>query len=237
MFLSVVIPAYNEEKNISNMLGDILSYFTTNNFEYEVVVVDDGSRDSTLEKARGYNGKIKHFTIIESSPNMGKGYALKKGMLAAHGDNILFLDADGSTAIKELDKFFDFLAEDYDIVIASRRVEGSSVKVPFKRKILGEIYILFARIILGIKVSDINCGFKIFKKDTARKIFSKQVMNDWSFDAEDLFLAGKDGCRIKEIPVKWVHKDTSKVRPLRDGIKSFTSLIKIKLNDLRGKYR
>ena len=124
----------------------------------------------------------------------------------------------------------------FDGYIACRRVSGSDVKVPISRKVMGNVYILLARLILGISVSDINCGFKMFRQGAAKTVFSEQIMDDWSFDAEVLYLCGKHGYRIKEIPVTWVHKTTSKVRPLRDGINSFISLMKIRMNEINGKY-
>ena len=236
-FLSVVIPAYNEEKNISGTLSEISEYLKTKDFSAEVIVVDDGSSDETVAKAKDFQGAIDNLKILESRPNMGKGYVLRKGMLKAGGDYVLFMDADNSTSIKELDQFLPFLGEEFDIYIASRRLRGSKVEVPFQRRLLGTIYIGFSKIILGTNVSDINCGFKIFKNAAARKTFSKQIMNDWSFDAEVLHVANKEKYKIKEVAVEWEHRDTSKVKPFRDGISSFCSLAKIRINDLKGKYK
>jgi hypothetical protein len=150
----------------------------------------------------------------------------------------MFMDADNSTSISELDKFLPYLKEGYDVVMASRRLRESRVTVPESamRILLGNIYILLSKIILGARVSDFNCGFKAYRRDPAMKIFSLQKMDGWSFDTELIFLINKLGMKIKEVPVKWAHKDTSKVRPLRAGIQSFLSLLKIKWNDITGIY-
>lgn len=212
-------------------------YLKDKEFSHELIVVDDGSSDDTVSKALKFTDTIKELRVIQSYPNRGKGFVLRKAVLEAEGQYIMFMDADSATSISELDKFLPLLADDHNIYIASRRIEGAKVEAPMDRKVMGGIYILFSRIILGLKVSDINCGFKIFDRKTAQKLFREQLMDDWSFDAEVLYLSRKNGSSIKEVPIKWEHKTTSKVRPLQDGIKSFTSLVRIKLNDMRGKYQ
>lgn len=237
VYLSVIIPAYNEETNIAGTLVDIAEYLGKKDFTYDITVIDDGSSDNTIKKAWEVAAKLPGLRVIKSSPNRGKGYVVKKGVLGADGDYVMFMDADNSTSIRELDSFLPQLKEGFDVYIASRRVPGSDVKSSLERRLMGAVYIIFARLILGIKVNDINCGFKLFKKSAAKNTFSRQIMDDWSFDAEVLYLCGKNGYRVKEIPVKWVHKDTSKVRPLRDGINSFISLMRIRMNDIKGKYK
>jgi len=236
VYLSIVIPAYNEESNIAVTLSDISEYLRQKDFACEVIVADDGSRDNTAKEAEGQKGKFNDFRIIKSTPNRGKGYVLRKAILESRGNYVLFMDADNSTSIYEMDKFIPLLRQDADVYIASRRTSGSEVRVPALRKIMGEVYILLSRLILGIGVSDINCGFKLFTKKAAKDGFSKQVMDDWSFDAEVLFICNKQKFRVVEIPVKWEHRDTSKVRPVKDAVRSFVSLVKIKMNDIKGLY-
>lgn len=234
--ISIVIPAYNEELNIKNTLNEIIDYLKAFGSDYEILVVDDGSTDSTKaiaeETLLNNNGKL-----LKNERNMGKGAAIKKGMLAASGAIILFMDADNSTSIKELDKFLPYVKE-FDVVIGSRRIEGSDLEssAPAYRVILGNFYVWLSRILIKSVIRDYNCGFKLFKKEAARIIFSKQLMNDWSYDTEDIFLAEKFKFKIKEVPVKWVYRSTSKVKPLRDGIRSFASLLKIKTNDIQRRY-
>ena len=238
MFLSVVIPAYNEEKYISSTLDEISIYLKDRKFDAEVILVDDGSCDRTVEIASSMQDKFDDLKILESSPNRGKGYVVKKGMLEAHGDIVLFMDADNATSIKELDNFLPMFDAGYDVVIASRRMKDSVVEVSESplRILLGQTYIFLSKIILGSKVRDFNCGFKVYRGNVAKKIFSLQKMDDWSFDTELIFLLEKFNMKIKEVPVKWEHKADSKVEPLKAGIESFLSLIKIRWMDIRREY-
>lgn len=236
IFLSVVIPAFNEEENISGTIKEVTAHLEGKDFAYEVIVVDDGSTDATVRKARESGAGTANFKVIENARNRGKGAVVKDGMLVSEGEYRLFMDADNSTSIRELDKLMSGGMEGVDISIASRRIKGSHVEMPFKRAFLGIFFIIIAKIILGIKVNDFNCGFKLFRKEAAKDIFRYQSRNDWSFDAEVLFIAQKRGYRIREIPVDWVYKPTSKVRPLRDGINTIKSLFEIKIRELKGFY-
>ena len=237
IYLSIIIPAYNEEENIAFTLSKVAGYLKEKDFTYEVTVVDDGSQDATVQKALEFKDKMNNFQVIESKPNRGKGFVLKKSMLQANGEYIMFMDADSSVLIEELDKFLPCLNDGNDIYIASRRIPGAEVIMPWQREMAGKVFILLSKLILGLPVNDINCGFKLFRRDVARDVFSEQIMYDWSYDAEILFLSKKHGYKVKEIPVKWVYKDTSKVRPLRDAIGSFVSLMKIRSNNINKRYK
>ena len=238
IYLSAIIPAYNEEANISGTLREVAEYLKGKDFTSEVIVVDDGSKDATSQKALEFDQEIDNFRLIESKPNRGKGYVLKKAMLEARGKYLMFMDADNSTSIKELDKFLPYLEEGCDVVIGSRRLKESEVTVPESalRIFMGNVYILLSKTILGARVSDFNCGFKAYRREAAKRIFSLQRMDDWSYDTELIFLIHKMGMKIKEVPVKWAHKYTSKVKPLKAGIDSFLSLIRIKANSIKGVY-
>jgi dolichyl-phosphate beta-glucosyltransferase len=239
MKLSIVIPAYNEELNISDTLKDIASYLKDKDYEYEVILSDDGSTDKTAKIAELFKDLPGGIIILKHTENHGKGYAVKKGVLSAKGDLILFMDADNATRINQLDKFMPFASSEYEVVLASRRMQGAEIAwhQPWYRIVLGNIYILLSKIILGSSVSDYNCGFKLYKKNAAKLLFSKLTRNDWSFDSELIYLTRKFGIRSISVPVRWEDKaKTSKVKPLRDGIKSLLSLIAIRINDIKGAY-
>lgn len=238
ILLTIIVPAYNEEKTIEGTLKEVSEYLIKRGIPHEVVVVDDGSSDKTHERAQSCSAFFSRFKVLKNSSNRGKGYSVKEGVLAALGEYALFMDADNSTSIYEFDKFLPYLKEGYDAVIASRRLKESLVEEPqpFLRAKMGQFYIFLAKTILHLNVNDFNCGFKAYNAKTTRIIFDLQRMDDWSFDVELLFLLTKYGRKIKELPVRWVHKSGSKVRPFRDAVKSFLSVIKIKINDLKNKY-
>lgn len=236
--LTIIIPAYNEEKNIRTTLEEISGYLIKRAFSYEVIVVDDGSMDRTFENAQTCSKFFSDFKVLKNVPNKGKGYSVKRGVISAQGEYVLFMDADNSTSIYEFDKFLPYLKEGYDAVIASRRLKDSDVEEPqpVLRATMGLFYIILSKVVLCLQISDFNCGFKAYLGKAAKFLCGKQKMDDWSFDAELLFIAKKHGFKVKEVPVRWVHKSGSKVKPFKDGIKSFLSLIKIKFNDIRHDY-
>ncbi len=238
ILLTIVIPAYNEEKNIRTTLEEISGYLNKRKFSCEVIVVDDGSGDRTFENAGACSNIFSDLKVLKNDANRGKGYSVKRGVLSARGEYALFMDADNSTSIYEFDKFLPYLKEGCDVVIASRRLEGSNVEEPqpLLRAKMGQFYIFLARLILRLDLSDFNCGFKAYNTRSTRRIFELQNMSDWSFDVELLFLINKYGLKIKEVPVRWVHKSGSKVKPVKDAIKSFISVLIIRSNDLSRRY-
>ena len=233
--LSVVIPVYNESERIYN-LPEIFQYLIRSNFNFEVIVINDGSTDDTLAKLKKIQ-KQYSFRIISYYPNKGKGYAIKKGMLAASGDYRLFTDVDLSTPIEEFDHFLPYL-HSHEIVIATRKKKGAHLKIRQgkTRENLGKAYTLLSKRILNLPLSDFTCGFKVFSKQAAEKIFSKSQIERWGFDPEILFIATKNKIRIKEVSVTWINNPNSKVRFPQDAINSFCELIRIKVNDFIGKY-
>lgn len=234
IYLSVIVPTYNEEENIGGTLKIIFEYLSRKEFSWEVLVIDDGSVDRTVELVRAFPVKL-----LENGANFGKGRAVRRGMLESGGRFRLFTDADCSTPIEELDKFLPFAEEGWDIVIGTRRLQDSRIELdpPFYRHFLGEIYVGLTKLIMRTSVSDFNCGFKLFSAYSAQKLFSIQKMDRWSFDAEILFLARTMGFSVKEVPVRWAHRQkTSKVKPLTDGLRSFRDLFLIRFNYALGKY-
>lgn len=233
MKLSVVISAYNEEKRIGKTLSEISSYLKKKKIEYEIVVVDDASKDKTSESVQG-----KNVRIIRNKANLGKGASVRKGIQESKYDLILFSDADLSTPIQELDKMVNAIEKGADIAVASRKLPGSKilVKQPFYRKVMGDIFPFLVRLLLLPKVTDSQCGFKLFKSKAAKKIIPKQRIKRFCFDVELLFIAKKLGFKVKEVPVKWMNKKGSRMNPIIDPLLMFLDLLKIKYNDILGRY-
>jgi dolichyl-phosphate beta-glucosyltransferase len=236
IFLTIVVPVFNEAQRIAPFLKDVAEYVNRCTFSCEVLMVDDGSTDQTIPLVT--NLLEQHmpgmYRIEQLERNQGKGGALRKGMLSARGRYILFLDADGSTSISELDNFVPAFSADKDIYLAIRTKKHAA---PLKRKLFGYGYISLANFILGMRVSDFTCGFKCYSQQAARTIFSRQRLNNWSFDAEDLYIAKKFGYRIKEIPVYWKHVGDSKVKVFKNVIVCGIDLLRIRINDVLGRYR
>jgi dolichyl-phosphate beta-glucosyltransferase len=238
--LSVIIPTYNEEPNIERTTEAVLAWLRSRDMTWEVVLVDDGSADRTPGIEHALASVHSGVRALPFMPNRGKGYAVRQGMLAAEGDVRLFLDADYSTPIDELDLLMPHLQGHADIAIGTRRATGAKIetKPPFHRYFLGELYIRVTSRLLGSCISDFNCGFKAFRAQAAARLFRLQRRDDWSFDAEVLVLAERLGYTIAEVPVRWAHvQATSKVHPVRDGIRSFLALLRIWWDFKRGRYR
>lgn len=237
MFLSVIVPAYNEEKRISGTLFDIDEYLKRQNYEYEIIAVDDGSTDKTAEIVAGLFPQIKNLTLIKSEKNRGKGYAVRRGLLAAKGKYRLFMDADNSTSISQIEKLLPELPKCH-IVIGSRAVRGAELNPPQSptRRFLGKIAKAFIQIIIFLpKIKDTQCGFKILSEKAVNDILPKCKINGWAFDAEILKIGQKLGYEIKEVPVVWKNNLESKVK-LFGGVKFIFELIEIRFNLLFGKY-
>jgi dolichyl-phosphate beta-glucosyltransferase len=236
--ISLIIPVYNEEKRIKLTLSKCISYFKNKKIDYEIIIVDDGSTDKTRLIIKDYLSENKNIKLTKQRKNKGKGYSVKEGMLLANGDYLLFSDADLSTPIEEIEKFIKVMKKGYDIVIASRNMKDSiiPIKQPFFRKFLGQVFPLIVNLLILPGYKDTQCGFKLFKKEVAIKIFSKQKINDFGFDVEILFIAKKYGYKIKEIPVIWSNSLVSKVSPLLDSIRMFLDILKIRLNDIKNTY-
>src|SRR3989344_2725402 len=231
--LSVVIPAYNEELRIARTVREIAEYLSNNHYDYEIIVVDDGSKDKTADAVDML--KLGNVKVLKHGKNRGKGAAVKTGMLAAKGDYLLFTDADHSTPIQELEKFMPCIKK-FDVVIGSRSIKGSHVeeRQPIYRMLLGKIFNKIVRVITVRGIIDTQCGFKLFTRRSAREIFRRQLLDRWSFDVEVLYIARKHGFEITEVPVKWSNRKESRVDPLKDSIRMLRSLFVIRWNDIRG---
>lgn len=239
MLITVVIPAYNEEKRIIPTLKSIVLYFSKKLIAHEIIVVDDGSTDATVKAVCSLKSVYSQISVLSLEKNSGKGKAVRQGMLKAKGDFILFMDADSSTAIEEFEKMIPIIRQNKDIVIGTRKIEGAQIieHQPFLREFFGRGFTWFSNIITQAHVSDFTCGFKCFSQKAAKEIFRKARIDDWSFDAEILFLAKKMGYEIIEIPVRWKNDRATKVRLIHDIIHSLKGLLLIRIDSARRLYR
>jgi glycosyltransferase involved in cell wall biosynthesis len=200
--------------------------------------VDDGSSDDTVAIVQSYAQKYPSLRLVKNPGNRGKGYSVRNGMLHATGEVMLFSDADLSSPIGETDKLFAALGEGADVAIGSRwlRTELQTQRQPLHRQLFGRIFNLALRLILGLRFHDTQCGFKAFTRPAAQAIFPLQQIERWGFDPEILFLARKFGFKVAEVPVKWAHSEGTRLHPLRDGIRMFFELLKIRWYSMSGKY-
>lgn len=238
-YVSLIIPAFNEAKRIGQSLDRILEFFRKQLYSFEVIVVDDGSTDDTVAIVHRHSAPDASVRVETQRINLGKGEAIKTGVLASAGKYVFFSDADLSVPIETLSLLLSSLENGADLAIGSRRTAGARIEVhqPFHREQMGKVFTRLSNLILGLRVSDFTCGFKGFRKEAANGLFSRQRLGGWSFDAEILYLAKTRGYRIEEIPVAWRDDRATKVRLLRDTVGSFFGLLEIRLNDLRRKYR
>jgi dolichyl-phosphate beta-glucosyltransferase len=235
---SIVVPAYNESARIGATLERALSYSAEHGWNAEIVVVDDGSTDTTPEIVRGLARKYPALRLLQNPGNRGKGYSVRNGMLHAHGEILLFSDADFSSPIEEAGKLFAALAEGADIAIGSRwlKTELQTRKQPLHRQLFGRMFNLALRLVLGLRFKDTQCGFKAFSRRAAGSIFPLQNIDRWGFDPELLYLARKFGFKVVEVPVAWAHRDGTRLNPLRDGISMLGEMLRIRWNWWNGKY-
>ncbi len=245
--LSIVIPAYNEARRLPDTLRAVLAFAAAQPFEVEIIVVDDGSTDDTVVQAEAIREQHPGITLIRND-HRGKGYTVRTGMLAARGQYVLFTDADLAVPMSEWTRFQPLLEHDYDVVIGSREGLGARrIGEPRHRHIMGRIFNAIVRLIAVGGIQDTQCGFKAFRREASDRIFSsvqlygpdaRQVRGAavTAFDVEVLFLARKLGYRIKEVPVSWRYGVETKVDPLRDSWRNFSDVVRVRWNDLRGRY-
>jgi glycosyltransferase involved in cell wall biosynthesis len=237
MDLSIVIPVYNEEERVGPGVEALNAFLPGLGLEAEVIFVDDGSTDRTLAMLSAAP-VLFPFDLLSYRPNRGKGYALKQGILKASGDYVLFLDVDMSTPLRELGKFRQAMVRKVPVIIGSRKTAGARVlkSQSILRRKLGEGFSLLSNLLLVPGITDFTCGFKVFRRDAARRVFGAQRIERWGFDTEILFLARKYGYPVEEIPVSWTNDERTKVRLLKDVVRSLTDLLRIRFYGLFGKY-
>jgi dolichyl-phosphate beta-glucosyltransferase len=235
---SIILPAYNECARIAGTLEKILAHATRCGWNAEVIVVNDGSSDDTAQIVGECARRHSVVRLLENPGNRGKGYSVRHGMLSARGDILLFSDADLSSPIEEADKLFAAIAEGADLAVGSRWLDRRLQirRQPLHRRFLGRIFNLALRVILGLQFKDTQCGFKAFTRRSAQTIFPLQKIERWGFDPELLYLAKRLGFDVREVPVAWSHREGTRIHPLRDGIRMFGELLRIRWYALKGNY-
>lgn len=235
-YLSIVIPAYNEEDRIHNTLKDITSHLSHQRYTWKIVVVNDGSTDQTGKIVESWATGIEEISLMNVAHG-GKGWAVKQGMLSTSGQYIFMCDADLSMPIAQIDKFLSQMEAGYDVAIGSREALGARrYGEPILRHIMGRIFNWAVQILAVQGLQDTQCGFKCFRKDVALKLFSKQKSMGFGFDVEILYLAFHSNMRVIEIPIEWYHKESGKVRPMVDSFLMLKDVLYLKFRGL-GRYK
>ena len=241
-YLSVVVPAYKEKERIGRNLLEIKSFLESKNYDYEVIVVVDGSPDNTAEVAENYAGQIKNLRVISNKINHGKGFVVRQGLLESKGKYVVFLDADGSTSITHVEKCMSEFEKGFDVVIGSRKVQGAFVQIhqPKYREVMGEGGNWLIRIVLGLwSYPDTQCGFKMLTGESAHKIASRMVVDRFGFDFELIALARALGYKVKQVPVRWLNEEGSTVSLTGPNgfIQVIIDLFKTKWRLMTGEYK
>lgn len=245
--LSVVIPAFNEKENfLGGKLDEVNDYLEKNQLDWEVIVSDDGSTDGSTEKIKEWLQGKSNWSLLVNQ-HQGKAMTVKTGVEAAAGRQVLLTDFDQATPIGEVEKLLPFIDKGYQIVIGSREVKGAlRQQEPWYRHLMGKVFNSLVQLVAIRGIHDTQCGFKIFETKAARDLFSRLIVYrphpekhafTGAFDVELLYLAYKQNLRIAEVPVHWYHAPTTRVNPLRDSVRMFIDVIKIRWADLSGKYR
>jgi dolichyl-phosphate beta-glucosyltransferase len=234
--LSIVIPAYNEERRLPNSLEQVVKFVAAQPYPIEVLVVNNNSHDGTRRIAQDFAAQHSYLRVLEQ-PRQGKGAAVQKGMLAGRGEYLFICDADFSMPVEEIAKFMPPAADHYDVAIASREVPGARrVGEPEYRHLMGRVFNFIVRVLAIPGIQDTQCGFKVFRREVARDVFSLQTIDGWGFDVEVLFIALKRGCKLIEVPITWYYKPQTKISPIRDSINMVLEVLRVRLNGWRGKY-
>jgi dolichyl-phosphate beta-glucosyltransferase len=235
--LSVVVPAYNEEERLPRTLARLHEYYSAQDYPFDVVVVSDGSKDRTADLVRDFSKTHPHFSVVEYHPNRGKGYAVRKGMLEAEGDLVLFCDADLATPQEETEKLLKHMKEGAHVAIGSRPLHDSKLEIrqPLYREILGRLFNRAVQLLAVKGIDDTQCGFKIFTQAASQEVFSRCKLDGFSFDFESLMIARDLGYRIDEVPIRWSHQEGSKVVLMRDGPRMLRDLVKLRLKGRRAR--
>ncbi len=235
---SIVIPAFNESSRIPATLREVVACVRKQNWNAEVIVVNDGSTDTTADVVLEIARSAPEIRLVENPGNHGKGYSVRSGMLQALGEVVMFTDADLSSPIEEAERLFAAIAAGADIAIGSRWLESSrqTHRQPLYRQFFGRCFNAVTRAVMNLPFADTQCGFKAFTRSAAQTVFQLQTIERWGFDPEILFIAIKRGFRVVEVPVSWGHDKRTRMSYLKDGMKMLEEIATIRWNALRGRY-
>lgn len=235
---SIVIPAFNESGRIPATLESILACIRSRGWQAEVIVVNDGSTDSTAQVVREIARRAPEVRLVENPANHGKGYSVRNGMMQAQGEVVMFTDSDLSAPIEEAELLFDAIQKGADIAIGSRWLERGrqTHRQPLYRQIFGRCFNGVTRMVMRLPFADTQCGFKAFTRSAAQTVFQLQTIERWGFDPEILFIALKRGFHVVEVPVSWAHDERTRMSYLKDGMKMLEELLIIRWNALLGRY-
>jgi len=236
--VTVIIPAYNEEQRLGSTLDAVVEYLEGADLSYELIVVDDGSADGTAELVR-QRPAPPEIRLLCNERNRGKGYSVRRGMQEARGELVLFSDADNSTPIQELEKLAAEIDAGADVAIGSRALPESVLEVrqPAYREYMGRVFNLLVRMLTGLRFRDTQCGFKLFRREVARDLASRQTLDGWAFDVELLYLAvRKDGLTVSEVPIRWLNSPRTTLNAATDSFAMLREVARVRWQDLRGRY-
>lgn len=238
--ISIIVPAYNEESRLPETIRAIEQYFQSSSWDFrEILIVDDGSTDATFVTAERFSAENQNVRVLRNPGNRGKGYSVRHGMIEARAEWCLFSDADLSAPIGELDKLWHELQSQQALIaIGSRALDRSLIGIhqPGMRESAGRVFNVLMRMVTSLPIADTQCGFKLFRADVAREVFSRQTLERFGFDVEILFIASRLGYRIIEVPVRWNHAEGSKVGVFT-GLHAFVELAEVRWNALTGQYK
>ncbi len=231
-----MIPAYNEERRLPASLAQVDQFVAAQSYPVEVIIVNNNSRDATLQIAQDFAAQHAYTRVLDQ-PRQGKGAAVQTGMLAGQGEYLFICDADFSMPVEEINKFLPPAVDHYDVAIASREVPGARrVDEPEYRHLMGRVFNFIVRLLAIPGIQDTQCGFKVFRREVARDVFTLQTIEGWGFDVEMLFIARRHGYKLIEVPITWYYRPQTKINPIRDSINMVIEVMRVRLNGWRGKY-
>lgn len=246
-FLSIIVPSYNEEKNMQRgVLQQVVEYLRKQNFNWELILSDDGSTDGTVKHLKAFAKKHSQVSVL-SNPHAGKAATVAAAMAQAKGEWRLFTDFDQSTPLSEIEKLLPYTTQGYDVIIGSREMIGAvRDKEPWYRHLMGRVFNVLVQVLAVPGILDTQCGFKLFSAKASQHLFSSLVIygaqSRWkdaftgAFDVELLFLANRFGYAIREVPITWVHAESNRVHPIKDSLRMFRDIVRIRLVAARGVY-